>query len=292
VASRRSNGAMNRSNPGQVFSPRRPWVVLLLVLLVAGCGGSGGQQTSANRRRARSARIEWVIPARPIEGLRQHEVGQGPRGAVILSSPHSVRPRRIVIFLHGWEATPPSIEAAWISHLADAGATVVYPVYQDNGTGPREFSTDLRAGVRAALRSLDFDAHDVVVIGRTTGGALAFDYAATAKRAGLPVPAAVLAVFPGSRPPSGRIPQADLAHIPSGTRLDVVAGRGDRLPGGDPEARHLLAAASSVPLGRRRLLTPRFPAEPSLVPPARVLAAERRSFWMPADRLIASVEGG
>jgi hypothetical protein len=269
---------------------RPPWPALLIFLL-AGCGAAASHDTGGRRDQGPSAPIEWTIPARPIAGLRQREVGEGPRGAVVLWAAGSPPPRRVVIFFHAWQATPPSAEAGWISHLAKGGATVVYPAYQGPQTRPDEFRADALAGIRAALRGLDFDRRALVAIGRTTGAALALDYAALAGPLGMPAPAAVLAIFPGRRPPGGVIAAADLSRVAPGTWLDVVAGPGDPLPGGSAQARASLAAASAVAPSRRRLLTPAFPADVADSTPARVLAAERRDFWEPADRLIARVDG-
>jgi hypothetical protein len=266
---------------------------LWVALAVAGCGSSPApDHRSASGTDPAQAAIPWLVPERPIPGLRRRTVGAGPGGAVVLWAAGSAPPARLVIFLHPWQPLPPFTQGPWLRHLAREGATIVYPAYQARGTPSRDFLGHLLSGVAAALRAFpDAGRAGALAVGRTTGGALAFDYAAAAAAHGLPVPGAVLAVFPGREPPSGRIAPADLARIPADTTLEVIAGPGDPLPDGRREARRLLAAATAVPPRRRRLLRPAFPPDVPRTPAAAVRAAERRAFWRPADRLIAEVEG-
>jgi acetyl esterase/lipase len=275
---------MRRSNTriGSAFAAS----VLLSGAVLFSCGG-GSQRPATDRDAPAGAPIRWAVPSQRIPGLRQRVVGRGARAAVVLWRAGSPPPHRVVVFFHAWQALPPSTEAGWIGHLARRGNTVVYPVFQTEDSSPRTYLDDALAGTSAALRRIDPDPGSIIAIGRSVGGALAFDFAAKARASGIPAPRAVFAVFPGRRPPSGTVPAADLAGIEPGTLLEVVAGPGDPLPEGDREARDLLAAARRVPASDRRLLRPAFPAELARVAPGRGRAAERRAFWMPADRLIS-----
>jgi acetyl esterase/lipase len=278
--------------PIERLPPRIPVLSLLILLAaLAGCG-SGSPPARTVAAQARAAGIPWALPPRPIPGLRQETVGAGPGAAVILSAEGSPPPRRTVVFFHGWQALPPFAERAWITHLARRGASVVYPVYQGRATEPRRFLAEALAGVSLALRRLHPDPGELVAIGRSVGGALAFDFAAAAPDAGLPAPRAVLAVYPGRRPPGGVLPSARLSRIVPDTLLEVIAGPGDPLPGAGREARGLLAGATAVPPRRRWLLRPAFPRDVPHTPAAVVRAAERRDFWRPADELIERVRAG
>lgn len=192
--------------------------------------------------------------------------------------------REAVIFLHSWEPLPPSIYAEWLRHLVDEGNTVIYPVYQEISTKPERYRSNALAGIAAALKVIKVNRDSVVVIGSTTGGALAFDYAAVARSGGLPVPRGVLAIYPGRNPGQGVVTPANLAMIPSSTLLEVIAGPGDRIPRGEQQARGLLAGARMVKAARRIY----YRAEDrERYGPLSHNRAARRSFWAPADRLIA-----
>lgn len=276
-----------RQNHGSLL-PLAAILALLFVVALVGCGGGSSLPTDTPERAPSTGTIHWVVPDKPIAGLHQRVVGSGPRGSVVLWQTGSAPPRRVVIFFHGWEATPPSADAEWLRHLAKEGNTIIYPAYQSKDSAQEDFLGNASAGIAAAFLSLP-RSERVVAIGRTTGGALAFDYSAVAQAKSLPVPLAVLAIFPGCRPPKVEIPPPDLSRIPASTLLEVVAGSGDPLPGGQAEAHRLLAAATGVPARSRRLLEPRFPANFPMVAPPRAQTIERRAFWSPADRLIARV---
>jgi hypothetical protein len=266
-------------------------LVALATLGLLGCGSSAERPTTSAHQRA-APRIDWALPARPIRGVTQRIVGPGARGAVVLWSTGGPPPHALVIFLHGWQALPPSAEAGWIRHLAARRVTIVYPAYQSSSSSPTDLLADARAGIASAVRAFGLKDAPSVVIGRTTGGALAFDYAATATAAGLAAPSGVLAVFPGRRPPGGRVPTADLSRIEEGTELVVIAGPGDPLPGGEAEARALLAGATAVDPADRHLELPRIPSARAAIPTAQSRRAERQAIWGPADHLIEEASAG
>jgi hypothetical protein len=125
----------------------------------------------------------------------------------------------------------------------------------------------------------------VVAVGVTTGGALAFDYAAVAESEGLIPPRAVAAVYPARNPPGGTVTPADLGDIPARTRLLVIGGPGDPIPAAESQARALLGAAGRVP-PRLRLFN--RPAHAARYGPQEDGHWARLSFWRPVDRLIAA----
>ncbi len=250
-------------------------LAVLAAATLAGCGGSEAGPAG------QGAEVRWFGPQRPIAGLHQRTVGAGAGVAVLLWSRGKPPPRQAVVFLHGWLPEPPSAYGEWLGHLARRGNTIVYPAYRRLRAKPKTFRAAALAGIRAGLEAADADPGAVVAIGYVTGGALAFDYAATAAQEGLPSPAAVLAVYPARNPPTGEIPAAELSRIPPRTRLAVIAGPGDPIPGGDAQARALLGAARRVPPPHRRYIE--APAPKSLL--------IRPSFHTAADRLIAAARG-
>ena len=263
----------------------------LLGVFLGGCGGGGsaspGSVASSSRSPSAqgdpSSGAKWLIPPRPIPGIRQRFVGSGVRGAMLLWDENAPPPRRAVVFLHGWQAKPPWVYGDWLRHLVGEGNAIVYPVGEDRETKPAAILANTLAGIAVGLRAANADA-DVVAIGHVTGGAIAFDYAATAEGRGLPAPRGVFAVYPARHPPSGEIPSADLSRISPSTLLEVVGGPGDPIPGGNAQARALLAAATRVPAERRSFLRAPYQRSPGPIP---LSAAPRPSFWGPADRLIA-----
>jgi pimeloyl-ACP methyl ester carboxylesterase len=109
------------------------------------------------------------------------------------------KPRAVVVFIHGWTATSPfEWHQVWLDHLLARGSAVIFPVYQTSGDDS-EFVTspyNLRDGLEAGFRAFDGAHLPVVVAGYSVGGALAFYYAAAARRWHLPDPVAVYSIFP------------------------------------------------------------------------------------------------
>ena len=194
--------------------------------------------------------------------------------AVLLWSEGKAPPRQAIVFLHGWRPVPPFVYGKWLRHLAAQGNTIVYPVYQQRDDRPEAVLANAIAGIRAGLRAARAEPAGLVAVGHTTGGALAFDYAALAADEGLPGPHAVLAVYPDRKPEGGEVTPAELSRIPPQTRLAVIAGPGDPVPDGEAQARALLGAAERVPGARRRYLTAPRGAETYLD-----TAAVRRAVW-------------
>lgn len=231
--------------------------------------------------------VIWTFPSRTISGVNQRFVGNGARGAVLLwSEDEDELPRKAIVFLHAWLPLPPSHYGSWIQHLVRRGNAIIYPVYQQVDTKPRSYLDNALAGIAAGLHGVDADPEAVIAVGETTGGALAFDYAAAARDHELPVPGGVLAAYPGRDPPNGELPPAGLSRIPARTRLVAISGPGNRLPDGDAQARSLLRGATGVPNKRRRYLSAPLRSGPRSDGPR-----SRRAFWAPLDRLITAVRG-
>jgi acetyl esterase/lipase len=276
----------------RAFGPTTSWaratataVCLALLSLtgsiLAGCGGGSAAQGAPE-----GGGVTWYGPSHPIRGVSQRIVGSGAGAAALLWRKGKPPPAEAVVFLHAWLPWPPSSYGPWLRHLARRGNTVIYPVYQQMGSKPEDLLGNAIAGIAAGLRAAHVGPSSLVVVGDTTGGALAFDYSAVATERGVPGPGGVLAAYPGRNPPGGEIPSADLSHIPRGTLLEAIAGPGDLIPSGEAQARGLLAGATAVSSAQRRYLT-----APRLTGPSGTGPPSRRAFWVPFDRLIAAVRG-
>jgi len=226
--------------------------------------------------------------ARPfVAGAERIDVGSGPRGAAIFR-PRSARSGApVVVFLHGWIAVDPEHYRPWIAHLVRGGATVIYPAYQEapflDTASPLP---NALVAVRLALERARVAPGRLVVAGHSAGGALAADYAASARSAGLPVPAAVFSVYPGRslRGIDLRIPTVSARGISAGTVVLALAGAGDRVVG-SRVARTIVRTATRA---RARLRIIRDPRVDDHTAPQRSDPIARRTFWAPLDRLIAA----
>ena len=217
------------------------------------------------------------------------QVGSGPQTATIIR-PDLEGPLPVVLFIHGWGGTRPQTYRPWLDHLARRGNAVIYPRYQDSVlTPPAQALGNLIAGVRLALARTRVRPETLVVAGHSAGGALSADYAAVARQAGLPVPRAIFAAYPGRRlrgaAPS--IPEIAPGLIPSGTRIVALGGARDAVVGTAP-ARRIARAATAVPREARRYELIRDPAVSDHLGPQRAGAATRRVFWRRLDALIAT----
>jgi acetyl esterase/lipase len=226
---------------------------------------------------------------RPVR-VRTTSVGEGARAVTILRPAGATEPLPAVIFLHGWGETRVSDYGGWLRHLAREGSAVIFPRYQrDESSRPDRALESAVAGIRAALRKeVKIAPESVVVAGHSAGGALAADYAAAARREGLPPAQAVLAVYPGRAILGypGGIPAVDPDRIPRSTRIVALAGDADAVVGTEP-ARALVESASRVPRSRRRLVIVRNDAVDDHYAAERTGRAARQTFWRRLDRLIA-----
>lgn len=254
-------------------------VPLLIVVLVLLSAALRGREHGTSPGRAPAAPF---VPA----GAQRIDVGSGARGAAIFRPRDHVASAPVVVFLHGWAAVDPAFYGSWITHLVQGGATVVYPAYQQ-----APFSDVIRPlanaldGLRAAFAEIHVPRGRLVVVGHSAGGALAADYAASARAAGLPEPAAVFSVYPGRTLPGAgvRLRTVDADRIPASTRLLILAGAADKLVG----ARVARQIARTATHARTTLRIVRDPLADDHAAPARATAASRRAFWEPLDRLLA-----
>lgn len=254
-----------------------------VVLAVAGCGGGGGHRSTTTTPAAPAA-----VPDRHADGVTFHRLGSGT-GSVWVVRPDAAgdRPLPVVLFVHGWTAADPRIYGAWIVHLAREGREVVFPVYQVLPyVEPAQAFGAMVVGIRRALAD---PARPVlrdgwVAAGHSAGGALVADYASAARRLGLPVPRAILSVYPGRAIPGIplRLPEVDPRGVPAGIRVEALAGDDDQTVG-TSWARRIARTAAD---GTFHLVTD--DAVDDHIAPIRTTETARRTFWAPLDRLIAA----
>ena len=195
----------------------------------------------------------------PHKSVRRIELGEGPR-SYWLFEPAEPTPETapVVVFNHGWFAVNPGVYGAWIEHLVRKGRIVIAPRYQrDWSTPPANFLPNSLVAVRDALDVLSTspahvrpDRDRFAIMGHSAGGNLAAQMAAVAAEADLPVPKAVVSVFPGEILPSRK---PDLANVPASTLLVVVVGEKDVVVG-DQRARQIFAETTSIPLDRKKFI--------------------------------------
>lgn len=256
-------------------------LAIVIGVLVAAALDSGGGGNGAGPRRPAVER-----PFAPPGSVRI-DVGQGARGATVFRPRDAAGPGPVVVFLHGWTAVDPEFYGRWITHLVEGGNSVIVPTYQEPPFADvvRPLANAL-IGIREALGAVDLAPGRLVVAGHSAGGALAADYAASARAAGLPPAAAVFSVYPGRTLPGAgvRMPRVDAGRIPAGTPLLVLAGAADRLVG-DRVARQIARTATRA---KTTLRIVRDPAVDDHAGPVRAGPEARRAFWAPLDRLIAA----
>ncbi len=246
--------------------------VLVSAGLKSGGGGSGPPPTA-------------TVPAFVPDSAERVNVGGGMTGAAVFR-PREGATGAVVVFLHGWAAVDAGLYGPWIDHLVRRGTTVIYPAYQEapflDAVTPLP---NVLVALRQAFEGVPVTAGRVVVAGHSAGGALAADYAASAKAAGLPLPAAVFSVYPGRAIGDGvpvQLKPVDAANIAAGTRMIVLAGARDRLVG-TRWARQIARTATQADV------TLRIVGERGIDDhgaPARSEPASRRAFWAPLDRLV------
>ena len=249
-------------------------LVLLMAVVTAGCGGRAEPRPE---------------PAPRPPGLVTETAGRGvQQSTIIRPDPAPPAPLPVVVFLHGWGAPEPDFYRPWLEHLARRGSAVVYPRYQDSFVQPpRQALGNVLAALRIALARPGLDTGSLVIAGHSAGGALAADYAALARTAGLPAPRAIFAAYPGRRLPRipDGLPEIPPRRIAPGTRIVAVASEADGVVG-TGTARELVRGATRADA---RLVLVDDPAVADHQAPLRTDAAVRRAFWAPLDRLIARV---
>ncbi len=271
-------------------------------LAVGACGGSTATGPGAPGATSRApaapppatsapppgpgARVDPPRPDLPAD-LDAAFAGEGARGAWVLRRRGGPREAPVVLFLHGWTAVDPASYGPWLAHLVRRGSTVVYPVYQDAPfLAPAVAFAGVVAGVRAALAAERLPRTRWVVAGHSAGGAMSADYAASARRLGLPPARAVFAAYPGRqiRGIPLRLPEVDPAGIPAATRLVALYGADDRTVGAITAKRTIARARTR----REELVRVGDPTVDDHLGPQRAGPATRRIFWRRLDALITA----
>lgn len=271
---------MNRTR-ALLLATAVPLVIVIAVL-------ASSALSSGDDRRSLPASTAPPSPrAYAPAGTQRVDVGSGPTGAAIFRRGSGASSGPVVVFLHGWIAVDPRAYGAWIGHLVRRGATVIYPAYQEapflDTASPLP---NTLVALRLAFAKASPAGRRLIVAGHSAGGALAADYAASARAAGLPSPAAVFSVYPGRslRGIPLRIPTVDARNIPAGTRVLVLAGAQDRVVG----TRTARTIARTATRAKTKLRIVRDRAVDTHGAPQGSSPAARRAFWAPLDRLVAA----
>ena len=172
-------------------------------------------------------------------------------------------PFPVVIFVPGSGAMDADAYLAWIEHLVQRGAVVLYPLYQNAGSSETEYRQALQDDVRSGLEALEredvpVDLTRVAMVGHSLGGVLAVDYAASAAATGLPVPLVMMSVAPGCLTEEVACLGADPSAIPATTRVLLVTEADDHDPTVPPAVEQIWAGLAGVPRENRdvvRLIT-------------------------------------
>jgi hypothetical protein len=209
--------------------------------------------------------------------------------------------RSIVVFLHELGDAVPAKYLGWLDSLAAEESAVVFPRYESARThSPQQMLRAVRVGVTRAERHLaglpvtgfgggPIKGMPVIVVGYGYGATLALYVAANSKRWGLPVPKAVVGIFPST----GRFPGVALPRLARSTRIVLQVGDADT-GSARSAARDLWRAIESHPAARKRLVTVRsgggFRADHGA--PVRLTSAAVNAFWAPLDQIVYDVRGG
>ena len=246
-------------------------VALALVLVPAATAGrSSGGIVSVRDLGSGAAEVWVLLPDRP--------------------------PTCVVTFLHAAGDATPDNYLPWMNYLAlDKKCAVIFPRYEATAGAP--LASQLRglgAGVKTGLalvhgssyglnKSAASEQLPMVVAGFGYGAILALHDAAEAKSLGLPVPAAVDAVFPVA----GTAADLPKGSLPATTRVLIEVGDRDTA-GGRAGGRFVSSYLAAHAAGKKRLIvvhsTKALTAD-SKAPFGSTAAAEE-TFWPRLDSLI------
>ena len=172
---------------------------------------------------------------------------------------HAGEPFPVVIFVPGSGVVDAAAYLAWIEHLVQHGAVVLYSLYENGGSSETEYRQGLQDDVRSGLETLEregvpVDVTRVAVVGHSLGGVLAVDYAASAAATGLPIPAAVMGVAPACLPEEVACLGADPSAIPATTRVLLVTEADDFDPTVPRAVERIWAGLEGVPRDNRDMV--------------------------------------
>ncbi len=249
----------------------RAWttgLVVVAVLLLTACGSAS-------------------YPSHPVE---TGPYTSGANGVWVFRP--AGKPKALVVFFHGQggsvEAQPVN-HIAWINDLLDHGAIVVYPRWELSFV--RAAMPHVIAGVKKAVSKIDVKGLPVLSLGYSRGGGLAVEYAAEAPRHNVPVPNAVLSVFPAQAGDWSRL--IDLKPIRHSTPINFLLGQQDTEVGsGGVRFLLLRLERAKFPPDKVHIRVVRshgsFIADHAA--PMGATPAVQQAFWAPADRLLAQIE--
>jgi predicted alpha/beta-hydrolase family hydrolase len=247
---------------------RRLPALLVLLAALAGCGGS----------------------SYPDRATATGPIGKGSSGVWIFQP--AGKPKDVVVFFHGQggptEATPVN-HRPWIDHLVKRGSLVIYPRYElSYEPDPTPFVVK---GVKAAMQRVDTKGLPVLAIGYSRGGGLVVEYGAFAKQNGLPVPNAIMAVFPAGQGDERRI--VPLTGIDHKTAILLQTGEDDNVVAGGG-ARFLLGRLQAAGFPANRVQTDFVRSQKGLVAnhfaPLQTTPAAKAEFWGVADRMLNDLD--
>jgi acetyl esterase/lipase len=178
-----------------------------------------------------------------------YQVSRGGAGAdrFWLFTPDQPRPTSapLLVFLHGWGATEPSIYGAWIKHLVRRGNIVLFPRYQASLRDlPKQMTGHAVNAIRSGIDRLQTgpvrpDLTRVAFVGHSLGAIMSANIAGRAERYDVPRPAALFLAEPTFAPALGSYDQ-----IAPDTLLAVVVGADVKR---DASAMRILQGSSLVP---------------------------------------------
>ena len=249
---------------------RRLPVLLILLAALAGCGGSGSSY--------------------PDKATATGPIVKGPGGVWIFQP--AGKPKDVVVFFHGQgsfhEATPVN-HRPWIDHLVQRGSLVIYPRYElTYEPDPIPFVVK---GVQTAMQHVDTKGLPVLAIGYSRGGGLVVEYGAFAKQNGLPVPNAIMAVFPAGQGDERRI--ISLKNLDHKTAILLQTGEDDNVVAGGG-ARFLLSRLKKAGFPGNRIQLDIVRSQQGLVSnhfaPLQTTPAAKAEFWGVADRMLNDLD--
>ncbi len=171
----------------------------------------------------------------------------------------------VVVFLHGWGGVRPSGYGGWIRHLVRNGSVVIFPRFQASLRTPvASMPGNALRAIKAAWSQLEKGegprplGNKFVMIGHSIGGFTGANVAASARAAGLPLPAALLFAAPGNGQKNIKnekmlMPLKGLDQISADTLMVMVLGDKDRMAS-DHESLVILQGATAVPEGNKLFL--------------------------------------